>query len=79
MPKAYLVRDPEKPKGDGPCRLLKLWQMGTLSVHMKGVPLVGVGARRAGTIDFCPALAALVRQVSPVQILFSSSHTYSLY
>jgi hypothetical protein len=45
--------------------MLKLGQMGTLGVHMKEVlPWLVCWACRAGTIAFCPALAALV---SPVQ------------
>ncbi len=43
--------------------------MWTLEVHLKGVlPWLVRWARRAGTIDFCLALAALV---NPEKILFS--------
>jgi hypothetical protein len=51
--------------------------MGTLGVHIKGVlPWLVRWARRAGTIDFCPALAALIGQV---QILFFlTAHYFTL-
>ncbi len=53
-------------------------KMGTQRVQMKGVlPWLVCWARRAGTRDFYPALAALV---SPIQnILFSSPYTISIY
>jgi hypothetical protein len=51
--------------------------MWTKGVQMKGVlPCLVHRARRAGTRDFCPALAALV---GPVQALFSSPDTISLH
>ncbi len=51
--------------------------MGTLGVHFKGVlPWLVHLACRAGTIDFCPALAALG---SPVQnIIFLTTHFFTL-
>jgi hypothetical protein len=59
---------PERPERGGPCCLLKLRQMGTYRVKMKGViPWLVRWACRAGTRDFYPALAALVR---PVQNIF---------
>ncbi len=69
---------PERLERDGPCWLLKLRQMGTQRVHMKGVlTLLVRWARRAGTIDFCPALAALV---GPVQnIIFLTIHYFALF
>jgi hypothetical protein len=48
---------------------LKLRQMGTQRVQMKGV-------LRAGTRGFCPALAVLV---GPVQNLFFSLYTISIH
>ncbi len=46
---------PERLERDGPCGLMKLRQMGTQRVHIKGVLTWLVRwARRAGTIDFCP-------------------------
>jgi hypothetical protein len=51
-------------RGVAPCRLLKLRQMETKGVHMKGVlPRLVPWARR----DFCPDLAVLV---GPVQNIF---------
>jgi hypothetical protein len=48
-------------------------KMGTHDVHMKGVFLWLVRwARRAGTRDFRPALAALV---SPIQNIIFPHHT----
>jgi hypothetical protein len=42
--------------------------MGTKEVHMKGLlPWMVHWARRAGPLDFCPALAALF---GPVKLLF---------
>ncbi len=57
--------------------LLKLRQVGTRGVHMKGVlPWLVRCARYAGTRDFCPALAALV---SPEQnIIFLAAHFFTL-
>jgi hypothetical protein len=55
---------------------LKLRQMGTLGVHvhMNGVlPWLVQWTCRAGTIDFCPALAALVSHVQ--NIIFLTAHT----
>ncbi len=59
-----------QPGRGGPCSLLKLRQMGTHGVHMKGVlPWLVHWACRAGTRNFCPTLAAL--EVDKVQnILF---------
>jgi hypothetical protein len=52
-----------------------LRQMGTLGVHLKEViPWLVSWSRRAGTIEFCPALTALV---SPVQNIISLPHTFS--
>ncbi len=46
--------------------------MGTLGVHMKGgSSLVCCWARRASTVDFCPALAALVRLVPSNRVISS--------
>ncbi len=56
--------------------LLKLTQMWTLGVHVKGVlPWWVPWVRRAGTTDFFPALSALV---IPEQNIFSSPLTFSL-
>ncbi len=51
--------------------------MGTFGLHMAGVlPWLFRWARRASTIDFCPALAALV---SPVQnIIFLAKHFFTV-
>jgi hypothetical protein len=51
--------------------------MGTLKIHMKGVLTWLVRwSSRAGTIKFCPALAALG---SPVQnIIFLAAHFFTL-
>ena len=63
-----LVWRSERQERGGPCRLLKLWWMGTQRVHMKGViPWLVPYACRAGTTDFCSALVALV---GPVQKYF---------
>jgi hypothetical protein len=45
--------------------------MGTQRGQMKGFSSLGwfVGLRRAGTIDFCPALAALVSPVKNIIFL----------
>ncbi len=59
---------PERLERGGPCRLLKLRQMGTQRVQMKGV-------LRAGTRGFCPTLAAVV---GPVQNIFFSLYTISI-
>ncbi len=46
------------------------------NTYDRGANLIGSLARRAGKIDFCPALAALV---SPVQnIIFLTAHFYTL-
>jgi hypothetical protein len=59
-----------------PGSLLKLSQMGTQGVHMKGVvPWLVRWARRAATRYFCPALVALVGLVQ----IFSSPYTISLH
>ncbi len=52
--------------------------MGTQRVQMIGVhPWLVRWTRRAGTIDFCPALAA---QVSPVQnIIFLIVHFFTFF
>jgi hypothetical protein len=51
--------------------------MGTKRVQMKGdLPSLVHWAGRAGTEDFCSALAALV---SRDKIFFSSQHTISMY
>jgi hypothetical protein len=72
-----LCREPERSEWGGPCPLLKLGQMGTQRVQMKGgLPLVVRWARRAGKREVYPALAALV---SPVQNSFSSPCTTSIY
>ena len=64
-------------KRAGPCWLLKLREMGTQGVQMKGVlPCLARWARCAGTRDFCPALAALF---GPVLNIFPSPHTISIY
>jgi hypothetical protein len=48
--------------------------MGAQRVEMRGILTWSVRwTRRAGTIDFCLALAALVSQY---KILFSSPHTF---
>jgi hypothetical protein len=57
---------PERTERGGPCWLVKLRQMGTQRVHMKGGFLWLVHwPRRVGTItsDIGPALAALVSQL----------------
>jgi hypothetical protein len=60
------IRETYRERG-GPCWLLKLRQMGTQRVHMKEVlPWLVHWARRAGTRDLCPALAALVSSVQNV-------------
>ncbi len=47
--------------------LVKLRQIGTLGVQMKGIlPWLVRWARRAGTIVFCPALSALVYHVQNI-------------
>jgi hypothetical protein len=51
--------------------------MGTLEVHLEGfLPWLVRWARRAGTIDFYPALAALLRQVQ--NIIFLTEHFYTI-
>jgi hypothetical protein len=64
----YVRTVPERPEG-WPLLTVEIEVMGTQRVQMKGVPLCMVvrWARRAGTRDFYPALAALV---SPVQNIF---------
>jgi hypothetical protein len=58
-------------------RKLALTASGIKKILIRGVlPWLFWWTRRAGTIDFCPALAALV---SPVQNIFSSQYTLSLY
>ncbi len=55
---------------------IKLRQMGTQGVHMKGVfPWLVSWVLRASTTYFCPALAPLV---APVQNIFSSPYTISV-
>jgi hypothetical protein len=55
----------------GPCRVLKLREMGTKGVHMKEVlPCFVPWAHCAGTRDFCPALALLVCPVQNIFFLF---------
>ncbi len=59
--------------------MLKLRQVGSQGVHMKGVLpwLVRWACRGAGTRDFCPASAALV---GPVQnIFFITVHFFTRY
>jgi hypothetical protein len=58
--------------------MLKLWQVGTKRVQMKGVlPWLVRWARRAETKDLYPAFAILV---SPVQNIFSLTvRNFSLY
>ncbi len=64
---------PERLERGGPCWLLKLREIGTQRGQMKGVLTWLVRwAYRAGTRDFCSALAALV---GPVQNIFSH-HTF---
>jgi hypothetical protein len=67
----------ERPVNGGPCLMLKLRQMGTQGVHMKGLLpwLVPLGCL-AVTRDFRPALAALV---CPVHSIVSPPHTFSLH
>ncbi len=58
-----------------PCRRLKLRQMRTQRVQIKGVLRWLV--RWAGTRDFCPALAALVGTVQ--NIFFLTVHYFNLF
>ncbi len=71
---------PERSEGGGPCWLLKLRQMETHGVCTNewgpSSWLVRL-ARRAGTRDFFPALAALVSQVQ--NIFSSTAHYFSLF
>jgi len=61
----------------GPCWLLTLRIIGTQGVHMKGAfPWLVCWAPCAGTRNFYPAMAALVR---PSTNIFSSPYTFSLY
>jgi hypothetical protein len=66
---------PERLERGGPCRLLKLRQMGTQKIQMKEVlPSLVRWALHAGTSDFCPAL------VAPVQnIFFLTVHYDNLF
>jgi len=58
---------PERLERGAPCWLLKLRWMGTQRGHMIGVlPWLVGWTRRAGTKDFCPALAALVSQIQNI-------------
>jgi hypothetical protein len=62
------VRGRETKDRGGLCGVLKLRQIGTQRVQMKGVlPLLFSLALHAGIKEFCPALAALV---GPVQKYF---------
>jgi hypothetical protein len=59
---------------DGTWRLLKLRQMGTQRVQMKGIlPCLVCWALRAGKRDFCAALAALAGP----KYFFLTVHYYS--
>ena len=76
--KIYLwTEEPERPREGWPLLTVETY-VGTQRVHTKGVlPWFVRRARRAGTRDLYPALAALV---SPVKkILFSSPYTVSIY
>jgi hypothetical protein len=58
--------------------LTVLRQMGTQGVHMKGVlPWLFRWACRAGSRDFCPALAALVSLVQ--NIFFLAVHYFTSF
>jgi hypothetical protein len=59
---------------------LKLRQIGTLGVHMKGVLLWLVcWARRVDPRDFCPALVQLVALFSPIQnIICLTAHFFTV-
>ncbi len=68
---------PERLERGGPCWLLKLRWMGTQRGHMIGVlPWLVGWTRRAGTKDFCPALAALVSQIQ--NIIFHTANFFTI-
>ncbi len=64
----------ERPERGGPLLTVETEANGgTLGVHMKGVlPWLVHWARRSGTIDYYPALAALVSTVQ--NIIFVTGH-----
>jgi hypothetical protein len=72
------TRIPERLDRGGPCLLLKLRQMGTQRVQMKGVfPWLVRWTCRPSTRDLRPALAALVGTVQ--YIFFLTVHYFNSF